>query len=231
MKQKLITLVTFAFATFLSFAQITQGTVTYDMVMNSADEMMQQQLDMMGVSKLVLTFQEKNFKSEMTNMFMNQKTIYNENEDRALMLSEMMGAKNAINMTSKELEEKNKKESGDSDDTEVIILEEFKEIAGYKCQKIIAKSDKGDVVMFVTKEVAPKSKNNNFSSDKFDGFPLEIVSKTDQGGATMTITMTATAVKEAIKDKDPFTLAVPKGYKEMTYGEFEAQMKKMRGGN
>ncbi|MBU2020418.1 MAG: DUF4412 domain-containing protein [Bacteroidetes bacterium] len=231
MKSRILGFAAGLLITVQSFAQITEGSVTFDMTMSSNDEQVQMQFDMMGTSKMVMIFKEKNYMSEMTNMFMVQKTIYNEKEDKAMMLSEMMGRKTAVNMTNEELKEKNDKEKGDKSKSEVTKLEEYKDILGYKCQKMISKNEAGSVVMYVTKDIAPKSNNSAFVSEDVEGFPLEIITESNQGGYPVTITMIAKSVKTEIKDKDPFSLAVPKGYKEMSYSDFQNEMKAMRGGN
>lgn len=213
-------------------AQTTEGTVTYEMIMSSSDPMVQQQFDMMGASKMVLSFKDKDHATEMTNMFMVQKTIYNASSEKALMLNEMMGKKSAIHMTKDELKEKNSKESGDDDvEAKVTYFDEYKEIAGYKCQKVSTITEKGTSVMYVTTEFNPVLENSNFTSKNVKGFPLEMVMESNEGGYPVQITMTAQNVKNKVKDPSIFSLTVPKGYKEMTYDEFQNSMKAMRGGN
>jgi hypothetical protein len=138
----------------------------------------------------------------------------------------------ATAMSADELDEKNKKERGNIDeDVEVIKTKETEEIAGYNCKKIILKSDKGEVIMYVTKEITPTAKNPQFSSDKFEGFALKIITTNERGGQSMEVILTASSVKEKIKDKDPFSLEVPKGFVVKSVEEVEKMQRGMRGGN
>ena len=225
MKKSILAAIGGLFLTLQSFSQITDFSCTFEMTMSSTDEEVQAGLSQMGPSKMVMTFFGKSFKSEMTNLFMNQKTIYNESQEKGMMLSEMMGKKSAVNMTKDELEEKSKKEQGLSDDSKVEKFEEFKEILGYKCQKVKVTSKNSTVTMYVTNEIKPVVDIKSEVLDKVEGYALETVTESVMGGRPMTITLEAKNLKTEIKDKDQFALTVPKGYKAMTYTEYMNQMK------
>jgi hypothetical protein len=213
-----------------AISQVTSGVVTYDMEMKSDNEQMQMQLDMMSGGKMVMTFDKENFKTEMSNSMMVQKTVFDDSKKSGVMLMEMMGMKTAIPMTEEELTVKNEKEKGNQEKTTYTITDEKKTIAGYECTKVIATSEEGETIMWVTKKIQPKTTKTTFTSDKVDGFPLVIETKSTRGGMPMTVILTATSVKENIKEKEPFNLEVPKGYKTMTVDEYEKMQRQYRGG-
>jgi len=230
MKKITLSIVAIGLACFTAFGQMTEGVVSFDMTMSSDDEAMQAQLDMMGVSEMIFTFKDKSYKSELTNMFMKQKTVFNEKENLGYMFSEIMGKKTAVKMTPEELEEKKEKDSKLTDNSKVTYFEEYKEIAGYKCQKVAVATEESEIIMFVTKDIKTNSESQ-FTPKNVEGFALEVTSPMNRGGNQMTMTMTAKKVNKTIKDSDPFSLAVPKGYKEMTFDEFSNEMKNMQRGN
>jgi hypothetical protein len=210
-------------------AKDSEGVLTYEMTMSSTDEQVQMGLDMMGTSEIKITFNKDFMKSEMQNMMMIQKTIVNKKEENGILLQEMNGMKMAIHMNQEQLKKQDPSNKDKSERT-YEKTDEFKEIIGYKCRKVIVKSEEGTTVLWVTDEIEIGGKNQ-FYSEEAGGMALEMTTLMNQGGREITLNFVATSFKSKIKEKDAFSMEVPKGYKEMTYEEFEASMSRMRGRN
>ncbi|MDD4848935.1 MAG: DUF4412 domain-containing protein [Bacteroidales bacterium] len=148
--------------------------------------------------------------------FTEQKVIVNANEKMFWLLLSMMGQNMAIQSTFAEALE-------DVDDTqmpEFTYLDEYKEIAGYKCQKVVMKDGENEVVSYLTNEI--KGFENmyldNPQFNKMKGFIMEAQTNT-QG---LSMTMTAREVKKEKVDEAVF--AIPNNYQKMTMKEFQSMM-------
>lgn len=235
MKRKLQGLLAASFIIGVSIsaqAQMKKGVVVYDMIMStdSQDPQMQMGMQMMEGTTMTLTFDGDSYKSEMASPMMIQKVI--SDGDNALQLMEVAGMRIATPMTMDELKEKNEKERGGEDvDYEIEKTDETKEIEGYSCTKYLLTSEQGTTTMWVTEDIEVEAEGSQFSSEDIDGFALEVVSVSKRGDANMTVTLTATSIKEKIKDKDPFNMEVPKGYMVKSLDELSKMQGGMRGGN
>lgn len=211
-------------------AQLREGVINYEMTLTSPDEEMQAQLDFMGTTEIAITFNKDFMKNETKNMMYVQKTIYNNKAEKGLMLQEANGLKAAVHLTADEIEKQSRMGRG-NEDVKYEKTSETKDILGYKCRKVVAATERGTTTLWVTDEIDLKGKANQFYSEEAGGFALEIITSVNRGGREMNINFNAVAIKDKIKDKDPFNMDIPKGYKEMTYEEFEIATKGMRGGN
>lgn len=212
-----------------ALAELKEGVISYEMTMSSTDEEVQNNLDMLGPTQITMTFNKDFVKTESQSMMMVQKTIFDLNKDKGLMLQEMMGKKVAIFMTREEAEGVSRR-GRKEDDITYEKTDEYKTILGYECRKVIAKTENGVITMFVNDEIVSDLPNSQFYSEKIGGLVLEMKMDMEQNGRTFSMNYVATSIKEKIKEKEPFSMEVPKGYKEMTMEEFMESMKGMRGG-
>jgi len=225
MKKILLSVLVCSFAlTNLStvFGQITEAIISYEVNMESEDEMVQQQLAMMSGSTMKMSFQDKNFRVDMDMGMMKNSTISNGKSDKTLMLLEIMGMKMAVPMSKEDIDNAKDEEESEKEPT-IERTNETKTIAGYECTKIIITDEDGlETIMYVTDKIKPANNKNKFSNDKINGFPLYMEIEQNKGGMEMTMTMSAVKVETKIKDKSLFDTKIPEGYDEKTMKEIEA---------
>ncbi len=230
MMKKQITSAIFTLALILSvnlgWSQLTEAAITYEIEMDSDDPMVQQQLPMMEGSTMTTYFKGDNFRQEMDMKMMKTTTVHSGKTGEGIVLMDMMGMKQAIDL--KEFTEAatgKSEDDSDADSAQIEITDETKEIAGYKCHKVIVTdADGNELIMYVTKEIKPANNQGKYASgNKVDGFPLQIESVNDQ----MTMTMTATKVEKKV-DKKKFDTKVPEGYQKLE-GDAVKQMLQMMG--
>ena len=147
-------------------------------------------------------------------MGMNQVMITDAVAKTAVTLVDMMGNKTAIKTSKEDME----KEEAKAEKPTVKLLDETKEIAGYKCKKAEITDAKGNkTTLFYTKDIeAARGGKGPFAG--IDGFPMEFEMKQP----SMSIKLTATKVVE--EKVDDVMFSVPSGYKEMTMEEYKKQM-------
>lgn len=154
-------------------------------------------------------------------MGMTNVTITDSKLKIATILYDMMGTKFAIKLTEAELDQK---KEGEKEPT-VKLLDETKEIAGYKCKKAeIHYNDSENTVSTIYYCPDLGSKEMNWSQQGFmkniDGFPMEFEMK--QQGMTMRFSVREVK-KEAVAD---VKFSIPSDYKETT----KEELQKMFGG-
>lgn len=116
--------------------------------------------------------------------------MYNDGKGTMYVLQEQNGQKMAMKITLPKPDNK-------KDDAKIEATKETKEILGYKCTKIIVKTEKASSIFWSTKEVkidfakvmGAGKKGNSGEKIKEYGFPLEFES-TDEKGATTKMTIT-----------------------------------------
>jgi hypothetical protein len=144
--------------------------------------------------------------------------IFNGETKTAVTLLDMMGQKYAMQMTSAEIEQ----EWETTPDTEVILSDETKEIAGYTCKKAIvrmklpAQDKTSDLVVFYTNELGSEllNYNNPFYKD-IEGVMLEYSMKEEE----MDMSFTAIKIEKEKISSDEFS--IPEGYKSISSSEFK----------
>lgn len=174
------------------------------------------EMEMMKGSQMTLYFSDKKQKVEMNLMdgAYRTQTIFSEDSNESIILTDIMGKKVRINEVKEEVRE-------DLNIQKVIYdKDKVKEIAGYSCHKAILNGKNGDrLVAYVTNRITPK---NSYFEDLFmglEGFPLEYTIINNQ----VAITFTAEEVSHKIDDSVFFVLG---DYESMT----EEQFREMMGG-
>lgn len=152
-------------------------------------------------------------------MGMSNVTITDSKTKTATVLYDMMGTKMAIKMSEADL-----KANQPKTEPTVTVLNETKDIAGYKCKKAeIKMNDPENTVstVYFTPEIGSKDMNWQQSTMKgIDGFPMEF--ETKQQGMTMKFVVKSVNKEEVADAK--FT--IPSDYKETT----KEDLQKMFGG-
>lgn len=199
----ILSFVTFLIANVAS-AQLKQGKVSYTVDITSDDPELAMTVMMMVGSKMDMYFDGARSRSEVVmGTLMSITTVVDSKEDASLMLTDIMGQKNAIKGTLTEMTSKNPLPN-----YTVTLVEETKQVLGYSCKKALLVDGEGnEMVVWYTNEIVASTKGQLYFSDKMPGFPLEYTMKF-QG---MNMKMTAIGIEKKL-GKDVFDLTVPEGY-------------------
>ena len=204
--------------TLLSFAQLTEGHISYKIDMTSDDPDMQMAIGMMQGSTLEVYFKDKTTRAEMKmGAIMNITTISNETSGDVLMLMCGMIGQNAIKTTTSELE----KENTEKPKYDVQLVDETKTIEGYACKKAILTDEEGnESVFWYTEEIDISKKGQSYLNEDVPGFPMQY--DLNNNGMKMTMTVSQLEKKLDKKSVSLFEMAIPEGYKEMTMEDLKS---------
>lgn len=175
----------------------------------------QGQAAMLNGSTMKLIFKKDKSRTElnmMNGMFL-LNVVMDGAKKNGLMTLQMMGQNKYAEMDEtlmkeKELEQRNKKP------TKVEYLKEYKEIAGYKCEKVKITVDGigAPILMYITPKIKATAQTQlPIDINAIKGFPLEW-SISMQG---VTVVMQATDVSKELVDDALFNMTVPEGYEKM----------------
>lgn len=187
-----------------------EGRVTYDIAYLELPE------EMDGLeSMLPKTMEMKSdwMRIEQEVMGGSQIVIVDLAKKESHVLMDMMGQKIAISIPtdSTNTAEENSNEPG------FELVDEYKKILGYKCQKAIVNAESGVSELWFTKKI--KARHQSFKD--LPGFPLEYVSFENN----IKLRMIASEISKSKVGQEQFQ--VPEDYEVMT----EAELTKMMGGN
>lgn len=199
-------------------AQITEGSVKYNVEVSSTNPELEMQLAMLQGSTFELFFKENMSRSEMSmGSMMKITTITNTEAENSIMLMSGMMGNTAVKMSAEDL----KKGEENVDGTEITLVDETKEIQGYNCKKAIATNEEGqESVIWYTEDLAINKLGQNYLNKQVPGFPLEF--EINQGEVKMTMVSTEVNKKlDKKKVKELFDTSVPEGYTEMTPEELQ----------
>ncbi len=213
-----------AIATIFSFsltstAQMTKGKIVYSIEASADTPEMEMAVSMMDGTTMEMIFDKNKTRVEASmGTMMTMTTVSDGDSDAMLMLMDMqmMGTKMAIVATISEVEAS--AETLGTKETGVTLINESKEIAGYKCKKALVKfSDENEYTFWYTEEIKVNTKGQSNMGVDIPGLPMEF--EVAQQGLSMKY-----SVKSVSKDlgDDPstlFSLDVPEGYTEMTYDQ------------
>lgn len=142
--------------------------------------------------------------------------ITNFKEKKGVMLMDMMGQQKAAKMTEEQMD----KAKDGQETPEVKYLNEYKKIAGYKCQKalVTAKGADEPVTVYVTDKIQPATDDVAvMQMTGLKGFPLSFEIK-NQG---LVMTMEAEEVSLEKQKASLFKTDIPEGYQIMTQEELQ----------
>ncbi len=216
MRKILFTLAAVVLSTLSLNAQLTEGHVKYDIEMSSDNPEMQMQLAMMQGSKFEIYFKDNLTRSEMSmGTIMKISTITNTEAENSLMLMSGMMGNIAVKITPEDMDSA-KVEAPEMD---IELVDETKEIQGYKCHKAIARDEEGsESVFWYTEEININKEGQSYLNSEVPGFPLEF--EINKGDLKMTMLTTEFSKKLDKKmAKELFDTTIPEGYKEMSMEE------------
>ena len=194
-------------------AQITEGSIKYNVEVSSTNPELEMQLAMLQGSTFALFFQGDLTRSEMNmGSMMKIVTITNVKEENSLMLMSGMMGNTAVRMSADDL----KKGEEKVEETEITFSDETKEIQGYECKKAISTNEEGqESVIWYTEEIEVNKLGQNYLNNQVPGFPMEF--EINQGEVKMTMVSSEFSKKlDKKKAKEMFDTTIPEGYKEMT---------------
>jgi len=201
----------------MSFAQMEEGHIVYDIEMTSDDPEMAMAVMMFSGSKMNLYFGDNKARTDldMGSMMSMSTVVDNETEEILILMGGMIGER-AVLTNSEEMET----DQEEVEEPTVTLTKEKKEIAGYKCKKaIITDADGNEMEYWYTEDIKTVTTDKKAAISKLPGLALQYA--VDREGMMMSFTAKTVETsldKETIKEK--LSLEIPEGYEEMTYEEF-----------
>lgn len=216
MKKLLFTLAVVCFSLHFTNAQSSEGYIKYDIDVSSDNPDMAMAVSMMSGAKMEVAFNgKKSFVKMEFGTMMNMKTITNPDGEILLLMEGMMGNK-AIKTSVQEMEDKISEAEGD--DFKVVLESGTKMVAGYKCKKAVIKGDDDtDIVYWYTEDFKVDGKTQGNANGRVPGVALAFELDNENG---LTMSYTASEVKDKVKDKSIFSLDIPDGFTEMKYEDY-----------
>jgi GLPGLI family protein len=217
MKNFILTLFLALSVTFSLKAQLTEGHFTYTIEASSENPDMQMVTGMMQGSTLDIHFKDKITRSEMKmGSMMNIVTVSNENSGEILLLMSGMIGKNAILMTTEEVEAL----SEGKPEMNVELLDETKTIEGYLCKKaVLSDENGGESIFWYTEEIEISKVGQTYLNKEVPGFPMQY--DLNNNGLKMTMTVSKFEKNLDKNAKLLFEIKIPEGYKILTLEELE----------
>ena len=217
MKKFILTLFLALSVTYSLKAQLTEGHFTYTIEASSENPDMQMVTGMMQGSTLDIHFKDKITRSEMKmGSMMNIVTVSNENSGEILLLMSGMIGKNAILMTTEEVEAL----SEGKPEMNVELLDETKTIEGYLCKKaVLSDENGGESIFWYTEEIEISKVGQTYLNKEVPGFPMQY--DLNNNGLKMTMTVSKFEKKLDKNIKSLFDMNIPEGYKTLTLEELE----------
>ncbi|MCH5597033.1 GLPGLI family protein [Niabella ginsengisoli] len=218
MKNRFFPILILLFATKLSFAQkkVTDATIYYDIVV-STDNNTPKRADMLDGATNIVYVKGNMSRSDFISSLGASSTIFDEKTSTATNIRDYGNKKFLITYSPAEWKTYNKRYEG----VTYKIENEFKQIAGYKCQKAIGKlSDGTTFTVFFTKELIPVNTNFQTINKGLPGLAMQYDASKGKDKVTFTVSNI---------EFNPVPLAkfdIPKtGYRAMSYTEFSKQAK------
>lgn len=198
------------------FAQkkLTEATIYYDVVINT-DNSQPKAADMLDGSTNIIYIKGNLNRSDFISSLGSQSTIFDAKEGTATNIRDYGNKKFLITYSPSEWKAYNKK----YDEISYKIENEFKTIAGYKCQKAIGKlSDGTTFTVFFTKELIPVNTDFQYINKNLPGLAMQY----DASRGSTKVTFTVSSIEFSVVPQAKFD--IPKvGYRAMSYTEFKKQ--------
>lgn len=196
--------------------KLTEATISYDILINTSNNT-PQAADLLDGATSVIYLKGTSSRSEMISSLGTQATIIDGKSGDVTVLKDYGEQRYMISLTPANWKQSNKKYEGIT----FTYYDEFKTIAGYKCQKALGKlADGSTFTVYFTKELLPANKDFQYLNKNLPGLAM-------QYEASMGKTLVTYTVSTINFNPVPLTkFDLPKsGYRVMTYEE------SMGGGN
>ena len=190
--------------------RITEGTISYDIVVNTGDSKPSLAAMFDGATSIVYI---KGFlsRSEMVSSLGIQSTIADAKTGNVTVLKEYGEQKYMIKMTPDNWKDANKKYQGIT----YTYLDEYKTIANYKCQKALGKlADGTTFTVYFTKELTADNRDFEYAYKTLPGLAMEYETIVGDLKVTYTVAKINFNVVPASKFELPNS-----GFRVMTYEE------------
>lgn len=189
---------------------ITEATISYNIVISNSNPN-PQIADMLDGATSVVYLKGPSSRSEMISSLGTQSTIIDGKTNSVVVLKDYGEQKYMITMTPQDWKESNKKYEG----VTFTFTEEYKTIAGYKCQKAVGKLADGNTFsVFFTKDLLPQNKDFQYLNRNLPGLALQY----EASFGKLMVTYTVSNI-----NFNPVPVAkfdIPKtGYRVMSYEE------------
>lgn len=194
--------------------KLTEATISYDIVINTGEDA-PKGADLLDGATSVVYLKGNSSRTEMVSSLGTEATIIDGKTGNVTMLKEYGEQKYMIKMTPVNWKESNKKSEG----VVFTYFDEFKTIAGYKCQKAIGKmADSTVFTVYFTRELVPANKDFQYMNRNLPGLAMqyEAVIKNKKGTSVVTYTVSNINFSPVLQSK----FDLPKsGYRVLTYEE------------
>ncbi len=196
--------------------RLTEATISYDFVVNTKNAS-PGAADMLDGATSVVYLKGSRSRADFINSLGTQTTLYDSKTGSATNLIEYGNQRFMITFTPAEWKTSNKKYENIS----YTIEDEYKTIAGYKCQKAVAKLDEGtNVVVYFTKDLVPVNSDFLYINKNLPGLVMQYVASQEKATATYTVS----SIDFGVVPLSKFDL--PKsGYRVMSYTTYTESIK------
>lgn len=190
--------------------KITEGTITYDIKVNTGNTN-PQIADMFDGATSVVYLKGNQSRSEMVSSLGTQSTVIDSKSGNVTILKEYGDQKYMIPMSGAEWKDANKK----YEDVTFTMVDEYKTIAGYNSQKAIGTLKDGTTfTVYFTRELVPENKDFQYANKGLPGLAMEYESS--MGNLKVTYTVASVSFNPVPASK----FELPKsGFRVMTYAE------------
>lgn len=190
--------------------RMTEATITYDIVINT-NNTTPQAADLLDGAISIIYLKGNSSRSEMISSLGTQSTIIDGKTGNVTILKDYGEQKYMIKMTPQNWKESNRKYENIS----FTYENEYKNIAGYNCQKAIGKlADSSTFTVYFTKELVPVNKDFQYLNKNLPGLAMQYEANLGKQKVTYTVSSISFNLVPAAK------LDVPKsGFRVMTYEE------------
>ncbi len=204
--------IAFLFSGVSSFAQkkVSEATISYDIVINTASEKTQA-ADFFDGATSTVYLKGARSRVEMVSSLGTQSTIIDGVKNTIAVIKEFGEQKYIINMTPEEYRTANEK----SGNVQFTYSDEEKTILGYKCKKAIGKMQSGTTfTVWYTPDLVAENKEYQYVNRALPGLAMEYESAIGKMRVTYTVSKISLSPVPAAKFDLPQT-----GYRVMTYKE------------
>lgn len=190
--------------------KLTEATISYDVVINT-DNKSPQAADLLDGATSIIYLKGNSSRSEMISSLGTQSTIIDGKTGNVTILKDYGEQKYMIKMTADNWKESNKKYEG----VTFTFEDEYKIIAGYKCQKAIGKlSDTSTFTVYFTRDLEPINKDFQYLNKNLPGLAMQYEASLGK----LKVTYTVSSINFNPVPASKFDL--PKsGYRVMSYEE------------
>lgn len=194
--------------------KLSEATIAYDIVINTG-EGAPKGADLLDGATSVVYLKGNSSRTEMVSSLGTEATIIDGKTGNVTLLKEYGEQKYMIKLTPANWKESNKK----SEDVVFTYFDDFKTIAGYKCQKAEGRmSDSTVFTVYFTRDLLPLNKDFQYMNRNLPGLAMqyEAIIKKKTGNSVVTYTVSTINFSPVAQSR----FDIPKsGYRVMTYEE------------